>query len=45
VVPTTFIIDRDGNVAAVHQGDVERAMFESEIKPLLNKSRTKKEPI
>ena len=45
VVPTTFIIDCDGNVAAVHQGDVERAIFESEIKPLLNEPIKKKDAI
>ncbi|MFN2476416.1 MAG: TlpA family protein disulfide reductase [Chthoniobacterales bacterium] len=35
VVPTTFIIDRNGKLAAQHEGDAERATFESEIKPLL----------
>ena len=35
VVPTTFVIDRNGKVAAEHQGDAERATFEAEIKPLL----------
>ena len=35
VVPTTFVIDRNGKIAAEHQGDAERATFESEIKPLL----------
>lgn len=35
VVPTTFVIDRNGNVAAMHEGDAPRATFESQIKPLL----------
>ena len=35
VVPTTFVIDRNGKIAAEHQGDAERATFEAEIKPLL----------
>ncbi len=35
VVPTTFVIDRNGKVAAELQGDAERATFEAEIKPLL----------
>jgi cytochrome c biogenesis protein CcmG/thiol:disulfide interchange protein DsbE len=35
VVPTTFVIDRKGQVVAEHQGDAERATFEAEIKPLL----------
>lgn len=35
VVPTTFVIDRKGKIAAEHEGDAERATLESEIKPLL----------
>ncbi len=35
VVPTTFIIDKTGKVAAQHEGGADRATFESEIKPLL----------
>ena len=35
VVPTTFVIDRSGKVAAEHEGDADRATFEGEIKPLL----------
>lgn len=35
VVPTTFIIDKTGKVAAQHEGDADRATFEAEIKPLL----------
>ena len=35
VVPTTFLIDRNGKVAAEHEGDADRATLEGEIKPLL----------
>ncbi|MEO5719116.1 MAG: TlpA disulfide reductase family protein [Chthoniobacterales bacterium] len=35
VVPTTFIIDKTGRIAAVRQGGADRATFEAEIKPLL----------
>ncbi len=35
VVPTTFIIDKTGKVAAQHEGGADRATFEAEIKPLL----------
>lgn len=35
VVPTTFIIDKAGKVAAQHEGDAERETFEADIKPLL----------
>jgi peroxiredoxin len=34
-IPTTFIIDRAGNIAAGHEGLTDKATFESEIKPLL----------
>jgi peroxiredoxin len=34
-VPTTFVIDRKGNVVAEQKGAAGRAEFESEIKPLL----------
>ncbi len=34
-IPTTFVIDRDGNVVTGHQGYADEATFESEIKPLL----------
>ena len=34
-IPTTFIIDREGNVVTGHQGYADEATFESEIKPLL----------
>jgi thiol-disulfide isomerase/thioredoxin len=35
VVPTTFVIDRSGNVVAKHVGFTSRETFESEIAPLL----------
>ncbi len=35
VVPTTFVIDKTGKIAHIHRGGVDRATFESEIKPLL----------
>jgi peroxiredoxin len=35
VVPTTFVIERNGKVAAEYQGDAERDTFEAEIKSLL----------
>jgi len=35
VIPTTFVIDRKGRIAAQHEGDADRTTFESEIKPLL----------
>jgi peroxiredoxin len=34
-IPTTFVIDREGNVVTAHQGYADEATFESEIKPLL----------
>lgn len=38
-IPTTFYIDREGNVASQHQGDADQAAFEAAIKPLLGKSK------
>ncbi len=35
VVPTTFIFDKSGKIAAQHEGGADRATFEAEIKPLL----------
>lgn len=35
VIPTTFFIDRDGNIAGTHEGDLDARGFESAIKPLL----------
>ena len=34
-IPTTFVIDREGNVVATHEGYTDQATFESEISPLL----------
>ena len=34
-IPTTFVIDREGNVVASHEGYTDQATFESEIRPLL----------
>ncbi len=39
-IPTTFYIDREGNVAGQLQGDADKAAFEAAIKPLLAKFRT-----
>ena len=35
-IPTTFIIDRQGNVVTAHQGYTDQATFEAEIRPLLD---------
>lgn len=35
MLPSTFIIDRQGNITAAHQGELDRATLESEIKGLL----------
>ena len=35
VLPTTFIIDRKGNVVEGLQGATDRAGFEEKIKPVL----------
>ena len=34
-IPTTFIIDRKGNIVTVHQGFTDNATFEGEIRHLL----------
>jgi len=34
-IPTTFIIDRQGEVVTAHQGFTDNATFEAEIRPLL----------
>lgn len=34
-IPTTFIIDRKGNIVSVHQGLTDRATFEGQIQSLL----------
>ncbi len=36
VVPTTFIIDREGRIVKEHMGFADKDEFEKEIKPLLN---------
>jgi peroxiredoxin len=36
VVPTTFIIDREGHIAKKYLGLTDESEFEQEIKPLLN---------
>jgi peroxiredoxin len=38
-IPTTFFIDRAGNVAGMHQGGASQAMFEAAVKPLLEKPK------
>lgn len=35
VIPTTFVIDRQGRIASRHVGFAEASVFEAEIKPLL----------
>lgn len=37
-IPSTFYIDREGNVAGVHTGGTDKATFEDAVKPLLAKS-------
>jgi peroxiredoxin len=34
-IPTTFVIDRNGNIVTSHQGYASQLVFESEIRPLL----------
>jgi peroxiredoxin len=34
-IPTTFVLDRDGNIVSSHQGFASQDVFESEIRPLL----------
>ena len=34
-IPTTFVLDRQGNIVAKHVGLTEKSEFEKEIKPLL----------
>lgn len=36
-IPTTFYIDREGNIVSAHRGGADAAMFEAAIKPLLEK--------
>ena len=37
-IPTTFFIDRAGNVAGQHEGGADQALFEAAVKPLLEKA-------
>ena len=37
-IPTTFFIDRAGNVAGQYEGGADQAMFEAAVKPLLEKA-------
>jgi thiol-disulfide isomerase/thioredoxin len=34
-IPTTFVLDRNGNIVTSHQGYASQTVFESEIRPLL----------
>jgi thiol-disulfide isomerase/thioredoxin len=34
-IPTTFVLDRNGNIVTSHQGYASQVVFESEIRPLL----------
>lgn len=34
-IPTTFVLDRTGNIVTSHQGFASQVVFESEIRPLL----------
>ena len=38
-IPKTFVIDRQGDVVAVHEGFTDQATFESEIGPLLENTQ------
>lgn len=38
-IPTTFVIDREGNIVTAYQGFTDQATFESVIGPLLENSR------
>jgi thiol-disulfide isomerase/thioredoxin len=40
VIPTTFVIDRNGNIIASHQGFTSQADFESEVRLLLERAKT-----
>jgi thiol-disulfide isomerase/thioredoxin len=35
-IPTTFVLDRNGNIVTSHQGFASQEVFESEIRPLLS---------
>ena len=36
MVPTTFVIDREGHIVKKYLGLTDESEFEQEIKPLLN---------
>jgi peroxiredoxin len=38
-LPTTFVIDRQGNVVTAYQGAMDQATFESVIGPLLENTQ------
>jgi thiol-disulfide isomerase/thioredoxin len=38
-IPTTFVIDGQGKIVAVHEGFADQATFESEIRPLLESTQ------
>jgi peroxiredoxin len=40
-LPTTFVIDRDGRIASIHQGLVSKSEYENEIRDLLDKDSSK----
>ena len=40
-LPTTYVIDRDGRIAAIHQGLVSKSEYENEIRDLLDKDASK----
>lgn len=37
MIPTTFVIDREGKITAKHAGLVEKAVLEADLKPLVKK--------
>lgn len=39
-VPSTFLIDRDGNIALHHPGVVDKGTFEADIRSLLDESKS-----
>jgi peroxiredoxin len=43
-LPTTFILDRDGNIARTHVGLVSKSEYENDIQELLKQKRTSSLP-
>ena len=41
-LPVTLLIDRDGKIADLHEGMVDKSAFESEIKLLLKENASNK---